>query len=286
MKNKDLIIYYLISIGFTWICWIPSLILVSVNNLRFFSIENFDFFFNQGFVSPTHILVFILMFLAPYGPFIASIIMHYRKDGAIGVKDLFKRIIKVKANIFWYIFIFLFPIVLTLIVMIIGMITPLKVGNLSDINYSVLYLIIYFFYMMFTSGMEEPGWRGFALPELLKEYNAEKSSYILGVFWSLWHIPFLLFTSLSYGLGMILITIIGHILLTIPAAIIYTWMYNNTKSIFLCILFHTNLNFFIFLVIQNTKDPVIGTVIAVLTWIAAAIILNIYGKKNLIREKV
>jgi len=36
---------------------------------------------------------------------------------------------------------------------------------------------------------EEYGWRGFALPHLLKSRSAFASSLIIGLFWALWHIP-------------------------------------------------------------------------------------------------
>lgn len=37
--------------------------------------------------------------------------------------------------------------------------------------------------------MEETGWRGFAFPELEKRLSPLRSAIVLGVIWSLWHIP-------------------------------------------------------------------------------------------------
>jgi membrane protease YdiL (CAAX protease family) len=36
---------------------------------------------------------------------------------------------------------------------------------------------------------EEIGWRGFALPQLLKKFSFFQSSLIIGVIWALWHFP-------------------------------------------------------------------------------------------------
>jgi uncharacterized protein len=45
---------------------------------------------------------------------------------------------------------------------------------------------------------EEPGWRGYALPHLLKKYSSLVSSPILGVIWFVWHLPLLLTNVLSF----------------------------------------------------------------------------------------
>ena len=37
--------------------------------------------------------------------------------------------------------------------------------------------------------LEETGWRGFALPELLKSHSLLRASIGVGVLWALWHIP-------------------------------------------------------------------------------------------------
>ncbi len=44
-----------------------------------------------------------------------------------------------------------------------------------------------------TSGMEEPGWRGFALPLLQRTHTAENASWYLGLIWAGWHLPYMLY---------------------------------------------------------------------------------------------
>jgi membrane protease YdiL (CAAX protease family) len=74
-------------------------------------------------------------------------------------------------------------------------------------------------------GFEEPGWRGFALPRLQRRHSPLVATLLFGLLWGLWHTP-------PYGpLGFILPLVL---------AFYYTWLYNRTGSVLLCILLHAS----------------------------------------------
>ena len=74
-------------------------------------------------------------------------------------------------------------------------------------------------------GFEEPGWRGFALPRLQARRSPLVSTLFLGLAWGVWHIPL-------YGPAGFVVPLI--------LAFFYTWLYNRTGSVFLCLLLHAS----------------------------------------------
>lgn len=72
-------------------------------------------------------------------------------------------------------------------------------------------------------GMEEPGWRGYALPLLQDRHHPLVATLLLGLAWGLWHVPL-------YGPAGFVVPLV--------LAFFYTWLYNRTGSVLLCILLH------------------------------------------------
>jgi membrane protease YdiL (CAAX protease family) len=81
------------------------------------------------------------------------------------------------------------------------------------------------FVAILGGGLEEPGWRGFALPHLQRRHTPMVATLILGLAWGIWHIP--LYGPLGFVVPLVL-------------AFFYTWLYNRTGSVLLCILLHAS----------------------------------------------
>lgn len=112
-------------------------------------------------------------------------------------------------------------------------------------------------------GNEELGWRGFALPELQANLSPMGATMILGVLWALWHIPligatgggwsaFLLTRADMIPFAVTLVSISAH-------AFWYTWLYNRTGSVLLCVLLHGGYNAanhaFVFVPVETLTAP-------------------------------
>jgi len=171
------------------------------------------------------------------GPTLSAIIVTATLEGRNGLRNFFKRYIQWRARFVWWLFV-LFGILLslnTLAAFILGV--SVWTEFLKNIGLIVVtYLITLFAGIILGPLWEEPGWRGFALPRLQRQFGPMIGTIILGVLWALWHIP-------GYLGGWMTVGIFPLIVSSIAFSILATWIYNNTGgSILLMILFHSSSN--------------------------------------------
>jgi membrane protease YdiL (CAAX protease family) len=120
-------------------------------------------------------------------------------------------------------------------------------GKLGGPSYVLNYLA--FFVLVFVFGgplLEEPGWRGFALPRLERLHGPLVGTIVLGVLWALWHLPEFLVPSwaASSGGGGFL-DIVLFVVIAVAFAIVITWVFNNTRaSLLLAMLVHASIDTF------------------------------------------
>jgi hypothetical protein len=90
---------------------------------------------------------------------------------------------------------------------------------------------------------DEYGWRGYLLPRLLP-LGEIRASLILGVVWSLWHLPVLLAGVLYPGNNPWLILLIFTFSTTM-VAFAYTWLFvASSGSTVIATIFHGSTNWF------------------------------------------
>lgn len=99
----------------------------------------------------------------------------------------------------------------------------------------------FFLALVLTGGNEEPGWRGFMQPRLQRSYGALTAAVIVGLVWSVWHLPLhVLLPALTGGFDTV--SVLSRIV-TVPLAILLAWLYNATDgSVILPMLFHAGWN--------------------------------------------
>jgi hypothetical protein len=276
IQKKSLLFYVIIAYSITWVFWITA-ILLGYEDISFVKLIHGDF------ETPKQLILFLVFRIGAYGPLIASLLVTYYFFKLDGLKDLWRRITKWKIKFKWYLYALLIPIVLNLIVVFVGMLIGITFDEFFKSNIPLTFIFIYFFYEIITSGMEEPGWRGFALDNLQKKFTAEKSSWILGLIWGVWHYPFVISLYLSGGIIATIFSLAGFTMAIIGQTIIYTWLYNNTKSVFITILHHAwgNTATTFILGTVATHNPVIGLFTGIVTWGLAFLLLKKYGGKTL-----
>ena len=145
-----------------------------------------------------------------------------------------------------------------------------------------LFILPFFLMDLITNG-EEMGWRGYVLPRLQAKYSALTSTLILGVIWGFWHLPKFIshFDAVAFAWFML------HIM---AVAVLYTWLYNNTKgSLLMVALFHAVSNTTgVFMPMANTisSGNMGAYIIHVLLEVIAAIVVTfIAGPAQLSRTE-
>ena len=271
-------LYGLIAFGTTWFCWIAALVL-GYEDMPFMT------FVRWQFDSSNQLAAFIIFRLGVYGPLAASIFVTYRYHKGEGLKELWGRMIKWRVKLNWYLYLFLIPVIINLAVVLVGLIMGIPLQSFFRSSIPLNFVLIYFLYEVFTSGMEEPGWRGFLLDKLQSKYTAEKASWYLGIIWAVWHYPYVIYLYYSAGLVTTVFSLAGFTMAIIGQTFFFTWLYNNTKSIFIAILFHAWLNISMTMCLGDItiSNPAMGIMPALITWGAVAILLKRYGGETLVK---
>lgn len=141
------------------------------------------------------------------------------------------------------------------------------------------------FWLLFGPVPEEPGWRGYALDGLQARRNALSASLIVGVVWSLWHLPlfFIEGTWQAEQVGLGTQRFWFFMLTIVIEAVLYTWIYNNTgRSTLSAILFHFVGNAFGELFALSEQAEVYNFILAV---VAVVLAVAIWGPRTLTRGK-
>jgi membrane protease YdiL (CAAX protease family) len=235
---------------------------------------------------------FMVAYLVGYGIVIATLIMTGLTLGGKGVVALLKRYLIWRVGWRWYIVAFLLPVSVKAITTYLSTwMTGAPVDFTKTYAYGFFgpdanFLLLFLPFLLsdaITNG-EEIGWRGYVLPRLQAKYSALTSSLILGVIWSLWHLPKPAFLPQWdanvfgwYALG------------TIAVTVLYTWIYNNTRgSLLLVTLFHaaTNAAGFFLPTAGTTAGALSTRIIDALLWVAVAmVVVVIAGQARLSRTE-
>jgi len=233
----------------------------------------------------------MFLLVAAYSASLAGVILTAIVSGKAGLREMFARLLIWRVGIEWWLVALFAVALLYLVGMVLGY---LFLGSSLDLSHvPPLYMFIPGFIVKFflDAGLgEELGWRGFLLPRLQARHNALVSSIIVGVAWGLWHLPLFMLEGMPpyYDLGQaygVVPALLGYVVFfNVPWAILYTWLYNNTKgSLLLAFVHHSSQAWFgLLLDPDNLVGPYLGyTVVMALT---ATVVVLVSGAENLSRS--
>ena len=254
IENHPVLCFYVLAFLISWSSWIPQLLFA----YQLFPLDH-----------P------LFNFLGGAGPTLAAVIVLWVTKGRNSVGELFATLGKWKAPLFWYLFVFLFWFTAAGCALVLGKFFGVPIPDFGSFLWITLLPI--FITMLLSNVWEEIGWRGFALPELQKKYSDWQIVLIMGVLWSVWHLPLMLNpTSPMAGLPWL-----AEVLFSLALTTLYIWIYNHTeRSLFFVTIFHAMSNTIAYILLTMDVFEQSYVFVVAVTSLAAVLVVLQYGAQR------
>jgi len=187
---------------------------------------------------PAEITPLLLVFV----PALLALLFSALSGGRRAVAALLKKLVQGGIPFKWYaialLMAFSVRFLISLLAFILGWIPAIQLNAWGPRDYLIIGV-----FSLVGAVMEELGWRGFALTQLLARRSAVASALIIGIPWGLVHIGLVLPGQMNAGTSWL-----ATILFLIGLSVVLTWFFIRTGgSLIIPILYHAAQNFFVFL---------------------------------------
>lgn len=274
MKKRNIIIYTMVTYVWSYTFWLIAIFMALDMDHEILLNEHFVKSLLTESILGEVMIISIIALAAVYGPLVGSLVL------ALLDKDHlhnFKKRLFVNRNVKLY-------LAAVIIFLLIGFVPSLPLifvfGFTSESAITIILILILFFVIQLgSSGTEEFGWRGFLLPELLKDNNGWEASLKTGIIWALWHLPVVLYIFHLQGMPVfaMFFSFIGFSVGIVAMSVVHTYFFVKSKSVIFSVFVHA---------VSNTIPLISGLLIAnsytvaiasqILIWVVVAILV----KKN------
>jgi uncharacterized protein len=263
-RQYPLALFFVLAYAISWTVWFTGAALG-----RSGSLEDF----------------WVFLFVGSFGPALAGLTLSGLHGGMPEVRTFLLRI--VQARVRWPVYVatwFVLPSVLCLGLFVLGF--NFKTGAILNVASLIIAMPINGFLTAFLSPGplgEEPGWRGFALPQMTRSsiwQTIWRTDVLLGLLWAFWHLPVAIlipaWREVFPGMGIelpawLILYPISVVALTVMLSRLWHW---SGGSVFVCILFHGVINT-TFQIVDKVNTPysafVTFVMLDLLLWLAALI---------------
>jgi hypothetical protein len=272
------------AVFISWAGWMPGLILGPARGYTPLTVASL-LAGGHAFLDGTHIAVAVLFVLGSYGPLLSGLGIAGRLGGTEGVRTLLGRLFHWRLSARWYGIAVGLPLFIALPAVAVARMAGVAPATPSIPSSGWLIPVIFVFHLL-TMATAEFGWRGTALALAQRRYTAEQASYIVGVLWAVWMLPYLAALYIGQDIGPTLpLLLIGWGINLIGASVVHTWLYNNTASLGLCMLYSAaSMTVWAVAIGFMGWQPLPQLVLGITSWLVALILLRRYGAARLVRD--
>lgn len=259
LKQHPVPAFFLLTFVIAWSLWIPLGVLASGNIL--------------------------LTLPGAWAPTLSALILLGLSEGRDGVRKFLKKVLRWRVGLRWYLVVLFGIAAVAYLAIGIGLLFGINAPEISLPNglpreALIGALPIIFFINIFVGGplAEDIGWRGYILPKMRERMNALNASLLIGIIWAIWHLPYFIFPGWTAAVGNV--PFFWFALLTTSWSILFAWIYVNTESILMPVLFHAAINTTLGTlgVLGQTNGDLLPLILnTVITWIAVGVVINVCG---------
>jgi membrane protease YdiL (CAAX protease family) len=261
LKKNPIPAFFMLTFVLAWSIWLPL-----------------------GLLSPEN---YVLSLPGAWAPTVSALILLRLSEGREGVGRFLKKALHWRVGVQWYLVVLFGIAVIAYLAIgagiLLGIPAP-EVSLPSGLPREALPII--FLINIFVGGplAEDIGWRGYILPKLRERMSAWTASLVIGIVWAFWHLPYFIFPGWR--------SVVGHTpffwfaLLTTGWSVLFAWVYVNTESILMPVLFHAAINTTLgsLGVLGQSSGNLFPLMLNTLfTWVAVGVVFAIFGS-NLKRE--
>lgn len=243
-----------------------------------------------------------LYFFVPGGAgvMIGGVVMTRVAYGAVGLRDLGRRMVDPRraTGRWWAVVLLFFPALTVVAAALAGLgasagidgfigsgFRPLDLGSAAALLADPAGLLAMIGFLLVIGPLpEEVGWRGYLQDRLQARWSALASSLAVGMAWWSWHLPLFLVPGFFDVFHIATPTPLGFLAGILPSAVLYAWIYNNTRrSVLAVIIFHFMQNFSGELLALSAEARVVQVLLLV---VAAAGVVWGWGASTLARGRL
>jgi membrane protease YdiL (CAAX protease family) len=182
------------------------------------------------------------------GPSVTGIVLTWLVSGRAGLREFASRLLACRVVPAWYVIALLLPpAVMTATLLVLSSTSPAFVPGIFTSDDKVSLLLISLAVGLSAGVFEELGWTGFAVPNLRRRHGIFATGFIVGMWWSAWHLLPNIWSSRAAAGELSMSVYLAGITVGIFAGyltafrILMVWVYDRTESLLVGMLMHVSI---------------------------------------------